>query len=463
MDREPSVPDPKQPPFSWRATAGLLALAGALEALFYYPGHYLAPQPALKTHVPEFIALSLVAGALYVVAVYLVEKFPLGSGALLVILTSAVVFRLSLLPVEPQLSDDVYRYQWEGRVERAHVNPYTVFPAMPGLRSFQDPRHPLESAPATPTLYPPLSEAAFSWVKTVPGYKRLFTALDLSSIGVLLLLLAALKQPLHRILAYAWNPTVVVSFAMCGHHDSLAILALLVADLLMIAHRRVLSIVFLTASLLAKFFPVVLVPVFIRRIREGRGRHRGAAPWLDKAPVPVSVGVCGALVALGYSPYLGAGPKLFQGLSEYAAGWEANDSFFRLVLRAGNSKAQAELVAATIMLGLVAYAVKNRMGPLRASLFLTASLVLVSPDAFPWYFTWSIPFLCFYPSGPWLLASVTAVLGYAPVVAYAAGQPYRDSPWVLALEYIPVYAWLGIQLARENWRSINQVTSSAQI
>jgi hypothetical protein len=89
------------------------------------------------------------------------------------------------------------------------------------------------------------------------------------------------------------------------------------------------------------------------------------------------------------------------------------------------------------------------MEPLRASLFLTATLLLLSPDAFPWYFTWSIPFLCFYPNAPWLLMSVTSVLGYSPVVAYAGGQAYRDSPFMLALEYVPVLAWLGVQAARE--------------
>ena len=85
---------------------------------------------------------------------------------------------------------------------------------------------------------------------------------------------------------------------------------------------------------------------------------------------------------------------------------------------------------------------------MRASLWLTAGFVLLSPNAFPWYFTWSIPFLCFFPYAPWLLLSVTAVLGYSPVVAYASGQPYRDSPFVLALEYVPVYMWLGIRLGR---------------
>jgi len=431
----------------------LLAVAAALAAITFCLGR----QPDLKTHVPEFIGLNLGAGLFYLVGVYFVERFQLGRAALVTILASAVVFRLCLLPCEPQLSDDVYRYQWEGRVERAHMNPYEVFPELAGVRSLEDPRHPLANR-TVPTLYPPLSEVAFSWVKTVAGYKRLFTALDVGSVGLVLLLLATVKQPLHRVLVYAWNPTVLVSFALCGHHDSLAILTLLAAEILILARRRLTAMVFLALSFLAKFFPLVLLPIFLQA-RWLRGRRTAGDPVRAANSVWLGAGVFAAVALLGYLPYLGAGPRLFGGLSDYAVGWEANDSLFRLVLHAGNSKAQAELVTGVMALALVAYALKKQIEPLRASLLVTAGLVMLSPAAFPWYFTWSVPFLCFYPRAPWLLLSVTAVLGYSPVVAYAAGQPYRDSPFILALEYAPVYLWLAIglvQRARARGASVGQ-------
>ena len=213
-------------PASFPIKAALAGIAAVLAGVFYFVGR----QPDLKSHVPEFIALSLAAGILYLGGVYLVQTFELGRAALVTILASALLFRLCLLPAQPQLSDDVYRYQWEGRVQRAHINPYHVFPALPSLRPLGDARHPLETGRTTPTVYPPLSEAAFSWVRTVAGYKQLFTALDLASIGLLLALLALERQPLQRILVYAWNPTVLTSFALCGHHDSLAILTLLAAN-----------------------------------------------------------------------------------------------------------------------------------------------------------------------------------------------------------------------------------------
>jgi alpha-1,6-mannosyltransferase len=416
----------KSPRASSVPTFILLGLAGGLAAIF----NDLGRQRHLEARVPEFIALSLLAGILYLIGVYWVERFSLGPAAFAIVLLGAVVFRLLVLPAPPSLSEDVYRYQWQGRVERAGLNPYAVFPAMPELAWLEDPQHPVKAGRTTPSLYPPLSEKAFSWVRTIQGYKRLFTALDLASLGILLLLLAALKQPLHRVLAYAWNPTVVVAFALCGHHDSLAIVTLLSANIFIIGQRPALSIVSLALSVLSKLFPAGLLPLFLKRTR-----------W-------VYAGIFLALVTLAYLPYLGEGRNLFQGLSDYARGWEANDSLFRLIRWAGNSKAQAELVAGALVLGLVLYALQKGIEPLRASLIFTVGLLLLSPDAFPWYFTWSIPFLCFYPNLPWLLMSVTCVLGYAPVVAYAAGQPYRDSPFILALEYVPVFLWLGYEARR---------------
>jgi len=105
-------------------------------------------------------------------------------------------------------------------------------------------------------------------------------------------------------------------------------------------------------------------------------------------------------------------------------------------------------VAGVLVMALVAYALKRRLEPLAASLLLISGLLFLSPNAFPWYYTWIVPFLCFYPRAPLLLISVTSVLGYAPVVAYAAGQPYRDSPFILLLEYAPVLAWLLYQGCR---------------
>ena len=401
-------------------TLGLAALAAGLTGIFMWA----ARQRDLEAHMPEFIGLLLLAGILYFIGVFCVERFRPGAVALFVILAGAILFRVVLLPAAPTLSDDVYRYQWDGRAQRAQLNPYVVFPNSPGRAWLQNPDHPEPPGEETPTIYPPLSEFAYRLIETVPGYKRVSTLLDLGSAAVLLLLLAAMNQPLHRVLVYAWNPTVLISFAMSGHFDSLAIVTLLAALLFLVTNRPALSMGALALSFLSKFFPALLLVTFLKRARRAH------------------VGLFLFLVFTLYLPFLGAGLHLLDGMRNYAKDWVNNASLFHLLHFVTGSKAGAELVAGLIVLAAIGYLAKTGATPLWSGLVLTAGVLLLSPTAYPWYFTWSIPFLCFYPKPAWLLMSVTTVLAYTPAISYGAGEPLKNSLLMLSLEYGPVYIWL---------------------
>jgi len=430
---------------------------------------YLRSLPDLRARTPEVIALLLAAGLLYSVAAYFVERYAMGFAALVIILAAALAFRFIVLSVPPTLSADVYRYQWEGRVQRAGINPYTTHPDALAHLALEEPGHRLDVGRSTPTLYPPLSEWSFSWARTIAGYKRLYTGMDLASCVALLLLLRVHRQPLARVLMYAWNPGVVVAFAMCGHHDALAILTLLTANFMIIRRQGGLSILFLALSFLSKFFSALLLPVFLGAVREpspptlirSEAKDLGRSPSTPNRITHRSAWgarcAYGALflvvVAAGYLPWASGGGQLLDGLFQYTSGWENNDSLFRLMRLAGNSKGQAGLLAASFLTALVIFVLKRRLEPLQASLVLIAALLLLSPNAFPWYFTWMTPFLCFHTHPGLLLLSITCLLGYAPVVAYAAGGAYQDSPLILALEYLPVFAWLA-------WASLRKTRDS---
>jgi alpha-1,6-mannosyltransferase len=401
-------------------TLGLAALTAGLTAIF----RWVERQQDLDACMPEFIGLLLLAGILYVIGVFWVERFRLGRTALLIILVGAVLFRVTLLPAHATPSDDVYRYQWDGRVQRAHLNPYVVFPNSPGLEWLQNPDHPEPPAEESPTIYPPLTELIFRLIETVPGYKRVSTILDLACVGMLMFLLGAMKQPLHRVLSYAWNPVVLISFAMSGHFDSLAIFTFLVALFFLVTNRPALSMGALALSFLSKFFPVLLLPTFLKRAR------------LPHLSLFIS------LIFAFYVPFLNAGLHLLDGARNFARDWVNNGSLFHLLRYIAGSRVGGELIAALMMLAAIGYLAKRRAAPLWSSLVLTGGVLLLSPTAYPWYFTWSIPFLCFYPSCAWLLMSVTSVLAYTPAIAYGAGEPLKNSLLMLSLEYGPVYLWL---------------------
>lgn len=401
-------------------TLGLGALAAGLTSIF----GWVARQQDLEAHMPEFIGLLLLAGILYVVGVFLVQTFQLGAAALLIILASAILFRVELLSAPSTLSDDVYRYQWDGRAQRAGLNPYVAYPNAPDLEWLQNPVHPEPPGEETPTIYPPLSEFVYRLIKTVPRYKHVSTLFDLASVVVLMMLLAAMKLPLHRVLTYAWNPTILISFALSGHFDSLAIVMLLTALLFLLTNRPALSVGTLALAFLSKFFPIILLPTFFKRTR---------LPY---------AGLFLFIVIAFYAPFASAGLQLFGGLKNYATDWENNASLFRLVYSVVGSKFGAELIAGLIVLAAIGYLAKSGATPLWSSLVLTAGVLLLSPTAYPWYFTWSIPFLCFYPSAAWLLMSVTSLLAYTPAIVFGAGEPFKNSLLILSLEYGPVFVWL---------------------
>ena len=69
-----------------------------------------------RAHSVEFVGLMLVAGCAYVAALVLVSRGPGSRRLLLVCLLLGAAWRVALLASAPLVSDDVYRYVWDGRV-----------------------------------------------------------------------------------------------------------------------------------------------------------------------------------------------------------------------------------------------------------------------------------------------------------------------------------------------------------
>jgi hypothetical protein len=79
--------------------------------------------------------------------------------------------------------------------------------------------------------------------------------------------------------------------------------------------------------------------------------------------------------------------------------------------------------------------------PVRGALLLVSLIPLVSANAFSWYFTWAIPFLCLLPltrlSLAWLLLTVTQFLSYHVLIRYHTLGLWHFEPFFLWLTYAP--------------------------
>ena len=97
----------------------------------------------------------------------------------------AILFRVVLLPCVPFLSDDIYRYLWDGHVQLAGINPYLYPPDAPELESIRTAWHARINNPSISTIYPPFAQMVFAAGALAGGsllaLKALWTLADLAA------------------------------------------------------------------------------------------------------------------------------------------------------------------------------------------------------------------------------------------------------------------------------------------
>src|SRR3989442_817305 len=141
----------------------------------------------------------------------------------------AIILRLIALPLVP--SDELFRYQWEGKIQHAGFNPYVIAPGdskLDGLRH-DFPRASKINHPELRAVDPPGAELLFKFLSSITDrplfYKIIFAIADLL-VAALLLRLIGGENRYRGAVWYAWNPLVAYTFAGAAHFDSLMILAM---------------------------------------------------------------------------------------------------------------------------------------------------------------------------------------------------------------------------------------------
>src|SRR5260370_30669746 len=117
--------------------------------------------PNLGSWVVEAITGLILTHILYLVSAWFVlAKSRTGTG---LVLLAAIVFRLTLWTAFPALSDDVYRYRWEGKLQSAGGNPYQVRPQDPAWASLLDSAFANVGSRDFKAGYGPLTEEIQHW------------------------------------------------------------------------------------------------------------------------------------------------------------------------------------------------------------------------------------------------------------------------------------------------------------
>jgi len=193
----------------------LLLLSGEAFGLLAQFDHDLA----------RFVIAALLQGAVWAVAAVFIAR-RVGRPPLALILVTAALMRLGAFAAPVYLSDDIYRYIWDGRVQAAGINPYRYIPTDTPLTSLRDetvfPN--INRSNYAPTIYPPVAQMVFfvatRFGETVPAVKLVLVAAEAIAIVALLLVLRTVGAPHQNIMLYAWHPLPVWEIAGSGHIDA---------------------------------------------------------------------------------------------------------------------------------------------------------------------------------------------------------------------------------------------------
>ena len=386
--------------------------------------------------------------------------------AILVVGVALLARGVVLVSHEPALSDDVYRYVFDGRNAAAGVNPYLLTPEEASARRRPE-DWPGQRALASRinngelhTIYLPASQWVFmatgamipeAWSAPETGARVFRIVLVGFEMVGLLLLLGALRgagRSAWWAAVYAWHPLALSEIAGSGHQDVIGIALLMLAVWIHLGwpRRRLGSIAALAASAAVKPIAVPVAAVLLR------GR-----PWRDWL---IAIGLGAAMVAVVSLPLLLAdGGAALDNLRDTARRFSLKWAHFGSVyepllwtieqLTASWTNDPQEQVARVVCLLLLAavtvLALLRGRNPWATCIAIFLAMVLLSPAAHPWYVLWALVLVPLRPVSAAWVASLTLPWGYAVL-----GDPaeWTVPPLLMVAAYLPVYAAILFDLRR---------------
>lgn len=407
----------------------------------------------------RLLVLILVWWALTGAVTWLLLQTPSRRLALGLVFAGLLALQVAALTRGSQISDDMYRYAWDGRVQVAAIDPYRYAPVAPELRHLRDPwlwpdpvtcmRDRLHqpactriNRPTVRTIYPPAAEAWFAALDVLPGGHRehhlqLWT--DVLTGGLVLLLVRLLPQygvdPRWAALL-ALSPLAGLDLASDAHVDVLAAIVAVAGLHLLGRNRPSWGGGLLGAAIAVKLYPVLLLPAAVRRR-------------------PVIVGGAAALVlATSYIPHvLAVGPHVLG----YLPGYLREESYssggrFLLLSSLGlpGRVAAAPAVAAMVVVALVALRSNSaRTPPERAALWLLGAAFLLTNPVQPWYAVLLVALALLAGRPEWTAIAVATYPTYfTALLAHAPARVVGSASYATAGLFVLV---VGLWRAQSRW------------
>ncbi len=373
----------------------------------------------------------------------------------------AFVLRLVFLFALPALSNDFYRFIWDGRMSVLGINPYLVLPkdfvgTVDMARVGSDAAELLKGqgiiSPGNYTCYPPVNQfvfllPAFLFPGNILGSVILMRIiLILSDLGTVVYgrkILQRLDLPQSNILLYALNPFIIVEMTGNLHFEGLTVFFLVFSIYLLLKEKQKLSAVMLALSASVKLIPLLFLPLFMKKL----GQWNSIKYYLI---------VCMVSILL-FLPFLSMDlvENFMSSIDLYFRKFEFNAGFYYLFREIGFHLKGWNIIqklgpilglASLIVILLLTFVPKNeRPRQMMVSMLMAISVYyFLSTTVHPWYIALPLIISVFTQYRFVVLWSLLVMLSY-----YAYGNSeFRESMWLVGGEYALLYGFLGYELIR---------------
>ncbi len=376
------------------------------------------------------------------------------------ILVSGILFRLVFLFAEPNLSQDFYRFIWDGELIKNGINPYIHLPKelitqnnLPISNAQQLFDGMGELSAKHFSNYPPLNQILFAVSAFLGGGSILGSLITmratiiLADIGILFFgrkLLQNLNQSSHMAFWYFLNPLVLIELTGNLHFEGVMLFFFVWALYLVSAQKWMWAAPIYALSILVKLVPVLFLPIFLRYL----GFKKSILFY-------VLIGVtCIGLMLPFYSPVFVDNYSETVGL--WFSNFEFNAGIYNLVKKVAVDcfeakpwllvKSYGKIVAIAVIIFtlLMAFLRKNQdlISVITSMLMALTFYYLLSSTVHPWYIIFLLTLAIFTDYRYPIVWSFAVILSY-----WAYTNPeYEESLWLLSLEYLLVIGFLIYEL-----------------
>ena len=398
--------------------------------LYYFIGYHIERS--------DLYTLLTAAGVVFVGYLYFIKQ-PFSIWAILI---SGLLFRAVFTWSTPSLSQDFYRFIWDGELFLRGISPYTYVPEeLIYLEAYQDLRPLYEgmgsSSARNFSNYPMLNQWLFALgsLSEQPRlvYRLMIVLADVAVFWLLHQLILSFYHKRWALTAYFLNPLVIIEGTHNLHFEPV-MLALLLAFIYALKHKRHgVAAVFFASSVFTKLLPLLLSPLLLR--------------WLRPKALTLFTFSFLAVSVLLIVPF--SGPLWTQNWGSSVGLWfsnfEFNGALYRVFKEVGlffgahdyqliKVYGYLHVIGIVILASYFSLRSTNLNQFLRYSEWLLLAYLLSSPTIHPWYLITLIGLASMRKSTLVLLWSATIFLSYT---AYTF-NPVELPLWVTALEYVPL-------------------------